>query len=422
MAIRIYRHRHRPLRVWPVLSVVALLLLVYWKADLLGLPLPSVFLAAPVAPTGRTAAAILPQETIDAHINAILSPEDTTFDRLECPTPDLSRYQYLKPAKSSQTRYMFALNLRNNTAVLPRLLGTVVEAIRFLGPQACALSIVEGNSEDGTPHVLEALEPELHKSGIGRTHFVVDEQTNPLVTERFSSLARLRNLALAPLVDEQKRYSHPNTTVIFVNDVALCMEDILELVHQRFALGADMTCGMDWIIGHKKRPLFYDVFVSRSMAGDTFFKIPAPLVSWDFADDLFWDHPPSWDRFFDHKPFQVFSCWNGVVAFGAAPVVRKEVEFRGQKPVGGECLNGEPHYFCKDLWVNGYDKIAVVPSVNVAYSDEETREAKKTHGYVWRWTHDEEASEIQWQPPPDEIKCMPVFNEQSWRPWNETYD
>lgn len=36
------------------------------------------------------------------------------------------------------------------------------------------------------------------------------------------------------------------TTVVFIKDVALCKEGVLELVHQRNRQNADMTCAMDW--------------------------------------------------------------------------------------------------------------------------------------------------------------------------------
>ncbi len=65
--------------------------------------------------------------------------------------------------------------------------------------------------------------------------------------DRFTKLAQLRSMALEPLTAAPEVYA--NATVIFINDIAICAEDILELVHQRFAQGADMTCAFDWICG-----------------------------------------------------------------------------------------------------------------------------------------------------------------------------
>ncbi len=124
------------------------------------------------------------------------------------------------------------MNLRENLPILPRLLGSVVEVIRFLNPENCALSIVEGNSPDGTAEVLAALEPLLDAGLV--THFVLGNEIDPLAGSRFARLAELRNPALRPMIEEPERYS--DATVIFLNDVAICPDDILELVHQRAAL------------------------------------------------------------------------------------------------------------------------------------------------------------------------------------------
>lgn len=292
-----------------------------------------------------------------------------------------------------------------------------MEAIRFLGPENCTLSIVEGNSPDGTAEVLEALQPELTKLGV-RTYFVLRNTIDPLAdgSDRFSSLAELRNMALAPLRVERQRYT--DATVVFVNDVALCLEDILELVYQRRYQGADMACAMDWVSNDP--PVFYDVYVARAINGDTFFEIP-PGVSWDRATYLFWNEPIAQSRFEKHQSFQVFACWNGAVAFAARPVVEGKVSFRASRRDKGECHHGEPQLFCKDLWFQGHGKIMVVPTVNLEYSVKGATIVKNAKGYVSQLLEKGETdAKIEWRPPPENVKCMPTFDQQSWRPWNET--
>jgi len=78
----------------------------------------------------------------------------------------------------------------------------------------------------------------------------------------------------------------------------------------------------------------------------------------------------------------VFACWNGVTAFTAKPLLEGFIKFRARGP--GECFQGEPKLFAKDMWAKGYGKIAVVPSVNVEYSDEATKGIKTLKGYVSR--------------------------------------
>lgn len=192
------------------------------------------------------------------------------------------------------------------------------------------------------------------------------------------------------------------------------MEDILELIYQRRWQGADQTCAMDWTyVG--ENPTFYDVWIARGMTGDTFFKIPED-GSWDFAWNLFWNDDKARAKLSAMKPFQVFSCWNGITAFTAKPLL-DGIRFRGHKPE--ECFQGEPKLFAKDLWANGYGKIAVVPSVNVEYSDENAKRIKALKGYVARHVTDDDAR-IEWEAnPPEKVKCMPTHQNQFFVEWNE---
>ncbi|KAK4195470.1 glycosyltransferase family 69 protein [Triangularia verruculosa] len=372
--------------------------------------------------TSASTSGILPQQTQAAYVHAIMNPEDTKLPRLHCPQPDLSRYDYLSETArdaGDSIRYFIALDLRQCVSLLPRLIGSVVEAIRFLGPRNCALSIIEGNSDDGTGEVLAALHPEL--DALTTTYYFKTSDINPKQGDRIQKLAQLRNMALQPLVNdtESKRFPAKNTNVIFLNDVAICLEDILELVHQQRALGADMTCGMDWTyVGPD--PTFYDVWIARGMNGDSFFEIPQD-GNWNSAWNLFWNNPNARQRLLSHQPFQVFSCWNGAVVFTATPIIDRTISFRSHRE--GECLQGEPQLLCKDMWFHGYGKIAVVPTVNLEYSDKNGRRIKEAKGYVSRWVnapgHSDES--IEWQlKPPEKVKCIPTYENQFFEPWNST--
>ena len=341
---------------------------------------------------------------------------------LNCLNPDLSSYKYLRPTASSialassKTKYFFALNLRENLSVLPRLLSSILEVIQFLGPEHCALSIVEGNSPDGTSDVLAALEPHLDP-GL-RVHFVLGNKIDPLSGARFAKLAELRNLALSPMLKDPERYEE--ATVVFINDVFICPDDILELVHQRVKIGADMTCAMDWVFGSEEAT-FYDVYIARGINGDLFFDIPKD-VSWSKATNLFWNDAQSKKRFDAQQPLQVFACWNGAVAFTARPIVKKEIAFRAAQEKYGECYNGEPEIFCKDMWANGHGKIAVLPYINLVYDEKASQRIKDVKGYTSQRKSPKDIStdQIAWKQPPEQVKCMPTFDRQSWVPWNDT--
>jgi alpha-1,3-mannosyltransferase len=255
---------------------------------------------------------------------------------------------------------------------------------------------------------------------LGAKYYFETSDLNPKQGDRIEKLAQLRNLALQPMFNEKhtKQYS-TNTTIIFLNDVAICTEDILELVHQRRFLGADMTCGMDWTyVGQD--PTFYDVWIARTIKGDSFFEIPAD-GNWNSAWNVFWNDADSQSRFFAHKPFQVFACWNGAAVFSAAPLIENAVAFRTTRP--GECAQGEPQLFCKDLWFYGYGKIAVVPTVNLEYSDEAGKKIKDAKGYTSRWVGATEYQDekVEWVlEPPEGVKCMAVYDNQTFEAWNKT--
>lgn len=361
-----------------------------------------------------------------AYIKAIMAPGDTSFHRLQCPSPSLTRYHYLQ-AKGSATgsvdphpplQYFFALDLTQCAHVLPRLLGSIVEAMQILGPRHCALSIVEGRSSDGTYEILMLLRDEIER--LGAKYFFQTNEINPKApgTDRIVGLAQLRNQALQPLLDDlSSTPKSPDLAIVFLNDVAICTEDILELLHQRLRQSAHMVCAMDWIfIG--RNPTFYDLWIARGINGDSFFKVPAD-GSWDLSWNLFWNNPEAQQRVLQGLPFQVYSCWNGAVAFTAQPVLERKVRFRAA--YDKECPQGEPTNFCKDLWLGGYGRIAVVPSVNLAYDNMRAMLIKGLKGYVSTWVDGIQVDDsVEWvEEPPEKVKCIPSYDKQTWPPWDE---
>jgi alpha-1,3-mannosyltransferase len=413
---------------------------------------------SPTAPASEPTSTPIPKLSqeelfIKAHtlISSILDPSDTSVDRMSCPAINATRYEHLKASRwERKHKYFFALNLRQCVDLLPRLLGSVLEAINFLGPAHCAVSIVEGNSDDGTLQVLELLRSEFDRLGV--TYYLRSSALNPASGDRIETLSMLRAIALEPVTgiltpDTVSEFKTSTTqpdahvtrieqlplsgdaTVLFLNDVSACAEDLLELAHQRIQQSADMTCAMDWTHPGESNPIFYDVWVSRAINGDLFFDIPADTGSWDFSSDLFFNEPVARSRLASGLPFQVFACWNGAVAFTAEPLVKNEVGFRAVMDEKDECFMGEPTVFCKDMWWTGYGRVAVVPSVNLEYSDGMGRRVKAEKGFVSDWVGRDgdmrvedvvEQEQIEWMGPPEMIKCMPTFTSQSWVPWNQS--
>ena len=361
------------------------------------------------------------------YVRAIMDPKDTYFDRLQCPKPFTDRYKILNAQQNlrseskehrQEKRFFFALNLYQCEYVLPRLLGSVVEAIKKLGPEDCVLSIVGGRSDDLTTEILWALRKEIEALNV--TYYLGTSDVDPWEDghDRITELAKLRNFALAPLYAQHQRWS-TDATVVFINDVSICTDDILELVYQKHFQKADMVCAMDW---DNLGTTYYDSWIGRSMNGDMFIEVPQD-GSFQFASNLFWNDKEARLRLDQKIPLQVFACWNGAVAFKAEPLLIHRLKFRAAYK--NECYTGEPTLFCKDLWALGYSRIAVVSSVNVGYTDEESRRTKELHGYasgnIQRAEQDLDlVTEIQWKgSPPALVKCQFDWTHSSWAPWDE---
>ncbi|KIX97772.1 uncharacterized protein Z520_06550 [Fonsecaea multimorphosa CBS 102226] len=352
---------------------------------------------------------------IEPYIRAITDPSDRRFPRLRCPLPMKQRYEILRRRRSLATRWdtpprrwFFALNLHQCAPILPRLLASVVETIRFLRPQDCVLSIVARPSSDGTLEILARIRQELELLGV--TYYFSTSNIDPFEPGKdyITEWAALRNLAVDPLVRQPELYD-PDTTVVFLNDLAICTDDILELIYQKVYQKADMTCGMDWA---NYGETFVDVGASRGMTGDMFVYAPQD-GSIDPNNTLFRNDPKTKARFEARVPFQVYSCWNGGAVFTAKPLLQHNVTFRASR--GDECHMGEPLLLSKDFWKCGYGRIAVVPSVNIGYNDDESRRTKKRYGFateiVQRVEQDLNVgairhNKIRWQAaPPKTVKC-----------------
>ena len=116
--------------------------------------------------------------------------------------------------------------------------------MRFLSPRSYILSIIEGRSTDRTFEALSALRLVMEELGVD--YILKQSRLDPLVAnvDWIQALADLRNMALNPLMDHPRTFD-PKIVVIFINDVSLCVEDILELLYQRVYQSVDMTCAID---------------------------------------------------------------------------------------------------------------------------------------------------------------------------------
>ncbi|KAL9011646.1 MAG: hypothetical protein Q9173_003524 [Seirophora scorigena] len=389
-------------------------------------------------PLEETVDLVTAANTEQPNLQTLLASE--THDsppQLQCRAPSEERYAHLRSFATRKPRFFFALDLYQAAGILPRLLASILESVKFLGPESCFLSIVQGSSTDGTSEMLQTLRKDAAALGLDFSLVRSDMDSRNASTDRIETLSALRNLALAPLVGNASRFSAAETTILFLNDISACPADMLELLHQRRVQGADMACPMDF----SDDSLFYDVWVARSMTGDLFFNIPRSGL-WSHARDLLWDDPARKRRLRARRPFQAFACWNGMAALGATPFLERGLRFRRSRP--GECYMGEPTLLCKDLWREGFGKVLVVPSVWVAYSREASIKVKQEEGFVEEniegggrrrrrddmGAEDEEGGDndnndgeglqelVEWEDePPPRIKCpIPSYADPQWVP------
>jgi len=356
------------------------------------------------------------------YVRSILDAGDTSFDRLACPTPDARRYGPLRgggatdPAAAPAVRFFFVVTVRQASHVLPRLLGSVVEAIRFLGPEACVLSVAEEGSRDGTWEILRALSPALRAAGIANHLHASASAPRPEDARTPRGMGALRNAALGPLAAERV---DARATVVFLDGVAACAEDILELVHARQALDATMTCGLDWAVEPGRNPTFASAAAARTVGGDVFLDGRAGAL-------LLGSDAEAFERLEAHRPFSVFSCWGGGAAVSAGVLLGANgVRFRAPDRRQEACFSesgGEEILFAAALWRAGEGRVAVLPSVNLAYSDDAAEKVKSGKGYVGQWVKGRAGrlgpESVAWrEAPPGEVQCRPEEGREGETRW-----
>ncbi|RUP45056.1 cryptococcal mannosyltransferase 1-domain-containing protein [Jimgerdemannia flammicorona] len=332
-------------------------------------------------------------------------------------------------------RYFFALNLYDNEAVLPDLALQLVRLIAHLGPSNVFVSVFENGSTDRTPQLLQTTFARALKH-LGADHSIkTSTAPKPSKVHRIEYLAHARNRALEPLhilaaPPYDLRYDH----VLFINDIFVCHNDLLELLYQQRLQRSHITCGLDYDLQWGDVPIFYDTWVARDVKGLPFFKDPGrPLHS-----------APSMARYQSNLPFQAYCCWNGVAVLDPTPLYDEDVRFRAATPhphkppeelsntdaTGGECGASECSLLCKDYWASGHGRVLVVSRVKVAY---EAHVYKALHerpgkfglpadGQFWprdRKFEEEEGRMIEWDKGPDAQFCIGYHEKTVLAPWEQ---
>ena len=91
--------------------------------------------------------------------------------------------------------------------------------------------------------------------------------------------------------------------------------------------------------------MFYDNWVARDINGTALENAPIESI---------FLHGPSQERFMQHLPLQVQSCWNGIAVLDPAPFYAPpHVRFRMARIAEGECSASECSLICNGYWEAG---------------------------------------------------------------------
>lgn len=126
-------------------------------------------------------------------------------------------------------RYFFALNLTN----LPQL--SVPRRMSSIESEHCVISIVEGQSDDRTYEFLAALKMHVEALGTQLLPSTAPSTPKQKAKSKSSTYPSCTTKTFEPLkvsaatgpINELDGMFSPDALVIFINDVALCPEDVL---------------------------------------------------------------------------------------------------------------------------------------------------------------------------------------------------
>ncbi|KZT54998.1 glycosyltransferase family 69 protein [Calocera cornea HHB12733] len=260
---------------------------------------------------------------------------------------------------SRQHKYFFAINLYNSFDVIPDIFSTMFRLGAILGYHNVFVSIYENGSKDQTKALLRIFDALTRSVGM-RVVIRTSQRTRGQFNHRIEYLAEVRNSALVPLHEQRDNEGEVFDSVVFMNDILPCVDDLLELIYQSRHQNAGLTCAADYMFHDElNTPVFYDNWVARDINGTALENAPFEHV---------FHHPESARRFQVHLPVQVQSCWNGVAILDPAPLYgAPHVRFRMAKLSQGECSASECSLIGNDYWNAGYGRIIMVPRVKLAY-------------------------------------------------------
>ncbi len=260
---------------------------------------------------------------------------------------------------ASDHKYYFAINLYNSFDIIPDLFAALFRVASILGYHNVFVSIYENGSTDQTKALLRIFDALTRSVGM-RVTIRTSTRTRGAFNHRIEYLAEVRNSAFVPLHELRDSEGEYFDSIVFMNDILPCVDDLLELIWQSRMNNAGITCAADYMYHEEMQsPVFYDNWVARDINGTALENAPFEKV---------FHHQESALRWQRHLPVQVQSCWNGIAVLDPAPFYSPpHVRFRMAKITEGECSASECSLICNDYWEAGYGRIMMVPRVKLAY-------------------------------------------------------
>lgn len=158
-------------------------------------------------------------------------------------------------------KYFFAINLYNSFDVIPDLFATLFRVAAVLGYHNVFVSIYENGSTDQTKALLRIFDALTRSVGM-RVTIRTSMRTRGAFNHRIEYLAEVRNAAFVPLHELRDTEGEYFDSIVFMNDVLPCVDDLLELIWQSRRNNAGITCAADYMY-HKEivRPPLFPIYI-----------------------------------------------------------------------------------------------------------------------------------------------------------------
>ena len=209
--------------------------------------------------------------------------------------------------QTAQHKYFFAINLYNSFDVIPDIFATLFRTASVLGYHNVFVSIYENGSNDQTKALLRIFDALARTVGL-RIIIRTSMRTRGQFNHRIEYLAEVRNAAMVPLHELRDNENEVFDSIVFMNDILPCVDDLLELIWQSRRQNAGITCASDYMyhddivsdfesssVDAQGAPVFYDNWVARDINGTALENAPFEQVL---------HHTESNHRFQRHLPIQ----------------------------------------------------------------------------------------------------------------------